>query len=88
MVERPRERSFGPPELEREQAESDDDERDARPGQHEQRQPAEQGSETAKRNEHPDGDMPLLMPGPPLAQPVAGGHATLAPNNSPSFRSR
>jgi hypothetical protein len=32
--------------------------------------------------------MTLSMPFPPLAQAVAGGHATLAPNSSPSFRSR
>lgn len=88
MPERPRERGLGPPEFEREQAESHDDERNARPGEHEQRKPTEERGEAAERDEHPDNGMTLSMPFPPLAQAVAGGHATLAPNSSPSFRSR
>jgi len=88
MPERPRERPLGPPELEREQAEPDRDERNAGAREHEQCEPREQRGEPAEREEGADDERPLPVPRTPLAQALQRGHATAAPTRSPSLRSR
>ena len=88
MPESASEGCLGPPELEREQAQPDRDERDPRPRQHEQRETAEQRREAAERKEDTHGERPAPMSRPPVAHPVRRGHATAAPTRSPSLRSR
>ena len=88
MHERPSERGLRPSELEREEAEPHNNEWYAGARQHEQCKAAQESREAAERDEHADEDVTLPVSLPPLAQTVERGHATAAPNSSPSLRSR
>ena len=88
MPEHAGESRFGPAELEREQAESDRDERDAGAGQHEQREPGGEGREASEGDEGTHDERPPAVTLAPLAEAFLGRHATAAPSRSPSLRSR
>jgi hypothetical protein len=88
MPEHAGESRFGPAELEREQAETRGDERQAGAGKDEERNADGQCRETGEGDGGADGEPALPMTCAPLATPVAGGHLTAAPSRSPSFRSR